>query len=453
MSIVMKFGGSSVANAKCIQQVCQIIKNRRRQKPLVVTSAVGGITDLLIDTAHLAVQGKNQLIQANLQTIADKHFQIITQIITPKLRPILEKNLNTDLSELKNLYHGILCLQELSPRTLDLISSFGERMSSYLLTAALQSIGLPAERFDSRDFMLTNNNFGEATVDFSLSKRKFNRLMLPRFQKNTIPVITGFIGQTKKGITTTFGRGGSDFTASLIGLFTQAREIQIWTDVNGIMTADPRLIPQAHSIPTISFAEAAELAAFGAKVLHPKTIEPAVEKNIPIRILNTFNPTHPGSRLIRQTNTQRGQVKAISFKKNITVLNIVSTQMLNQAGFLARLFKVFQDFQVSIDIVATSEISVSVTIEDRYFQPALIQTLKQFASITVKKHQVIGCVVGHGLKHNPQIETQVFERLYQHKINPEIISKGASMINLSFVIPQEKLKPAAKTLHQLFFNS
>lgn len=450
--VIIKFGGTSLGSRERIDQAARLVYERRKQHPVVVTSAMSQVTNLLIATAEAAIHKKRRVVKSNLKILHEKHFSIAKNVFT-------QKKIEELFNELANLYEGILMLQELTPRTLDFACSFGERMSSWLMTETLQERGLRAERYDSRALIRTDDQFGAAELKWKVTQKNIARALIPQIKNGIIPVVTGYIGATAKKETTTLGRGGSDYSASILGISLNAREIQIWTDVDGMMTADPRMIKNVRLIPKISFQEAAELAYFGTKVLHPKTIQPAIEKNIPVKILNTMNPKCIGTLIVGNFNgaqhksikKSKGTIKAISLKKKISVINICSSRMLGPYGFLAKIFECFAKHQVPVDVLATTEVSVSVTVEDGSFTPQLIKELNRFSTVKVVPHQTIISVVGEGLKNDYKVEEKIFRTLTRIKIPTELISKGASQINLTFVVKNSNAEKAVKALHQTLF--
>jgi len=435
--IVMKFGGTSLGSSDRIKQVAEIISERTQKKPIVVVSAVGGITDLLLKASTEALNG-------NIDTaeIENKHDKIIREL---NLKPDLIKD---EIAELKSLLIGISMIKEVSPRTSDRLVSFGERISSKILAAYLLSSGIQASQHNSYDIgMITTDEFQNAEpLEESTALLKKSLLELKH-----IPVVTGFFGKTKQGDIATFGRGGSDYSAAIIGAAVDAEEIQIWTDVNGIMTCDPRLIKDVKTIANVSFAEASELAYFGAKVLHPKTILPAVRKGIPVRVLNTYEPDNTGTVIVNEARTSREIVKAISFKKNVKVINICSTRMLEAYGFLARIFECFKKHKVVVDLISTTEISVSVTVDSKVPVSDLVDELSEFSTVTVENSKVTVALVGEGIKKDHKFVGKTFSALGEHGINTDIISQGSSQINLSFVVDEHDYEKAIQILHKEYF--
>jgi len=441
----MKFGGTSLKTEDRIQNAAQIVIKAKH--PVVITSAMSQVTNTLISTAEAALSGKTKEVIKNLEWIRDKHFSVAKS-------STIRNEIETLLNELEKLYHGISMIGELSPRSLDLVSSFGERLSSWLMVETLENLDQKAQRVDSRELIITDEQFGKAEILWDKTCKNIQKTVAPLIKKGIIPVITGYISATIDGQTTTLGRGGSDYSAAIVGVCLNASEIQIWTDVDGMMTSDPRLVKNARPIPKISFQEASELAHFGARVLHPKTIQPAVDANVSVRILNTLNPEAPGTLIVKENaaNMSRSHsIKAIAFKKKISVINICSSRMLGPYGFLAELFQVFATHEVSVDVLATSEVSVSITVEDDSFDDSLIKDLSKIGNATVTPNQTLICVVGNGLKNDYHVDQKVFEILAKEKIATELTSKGASQINLTFIVSNEHADKAIQSLQHAFF--
>ncbi len=440
--IVMKFGGSSIGSAERIKNLAEIVGAYKVKKPVVVVSAVSGITDMLIDAADLAFKtGK-----VETKEIEKRHRELLSELN-------LDKNiLDSELQELKEILEVIVKIKDNSAKMIDIISSFGERMSSRIVVAYFNSINLKAQNYDAFDIgFITDSNFGAAELVPGAEKRIKQSLS----KVNLIPIVTGFIAKNEEGQITTLGRGGSDYTAAIIGSALDAGEIQIWTDVDGIMTSDPRIVKEAKSIPEISFDEAAELATFGAKVLHPKTILPAVKKNIPVRVLNTFNPSDNGTTIVKECENCKDVVRSISLKKNITLFNITSTRMLLVHGFLARLFEVFNKHKVSVDMLATSEVSVSLTVDSKnngHDLNELESELREIGDVVVEKDKSIVCLVGNGMKDTPGAISRIFGIIAKNNINIDMISQGASEINLGFIVNEKDTEKAVQCLHKEFFG-
>ncbi len=452
--IVMKFGGTSVADAQAIEQVIAIVKSKLSRRPLVVASAMAKITDRLIECAQLARAGQESAAQKLItEEIATRHQQAVTQLIPAGPRgQALQATLDRYINELRTLAHGLAILGELSPRSLDAIASYGERLSTLILAAALQERGLSAELVDARQCIITDENFTKATPLLDLSAERARALLWPILDRGAVPVTQGFIGSTRQGVTTTLGRGGSDYSAAIIGALLDAEAIEIWTDVDGILTADPKLVPQARLLERVTFQEAAELAYFGAKVLHPNTILPAVEKNIPVYVYNTKRPQARGTQITASTptTTRPNLLQSIAYKKGITTINIYSTRMLLAHGFLRAIFEIFDRFETSVDLVATSEVSVSLTIDETRHLDRIISELQRFSTVTVEQQKAIICLVGEGMRETPGIAARAFGAI--RDININMISQGASEINVSFIVDESDVPTVVQRLHREFFE-
>ncbi len=344
---------------------------------------------------------------------------------------------------------GLSVVGELSGRSTDAVASIGERLSSLVLTFALRAVGVRTQHMDARRLIATDAQFTRAQPLLEETYALLQETVQPAAETSVI-VMGGFIGATKDGQTTTLGRGGSDLSASIVGVGVHADEIQIWTDVDGMLTADPSIVPNAQRVKSISFAEAAEMAYFGAKVLHPATIAPALEKNIPVVILNSRRPEVPGTRITSEAVPCSNTVKSISCKRGITVLNVQSTRMLMAHGFMRRMFEVFDRYRTSVDMVATSEVSVSLTIDQRENLDAICEELSQFADVTIEQEQAIVCLIGENLRHTPGIAGRAFNVVRRKNIG--MISQGASLLNLGFVIPEKDLNDVVQALHDEFFS-
>jgi aspartate kinase len=352
--------------------------------------------------------------------------------------------------EIEDLVRGLSVIGELTPRSVDAVSAYGERLSSLIVTQAFRFQGIAAEHLDSREVIVTDRRHTHAAPLFDATYPRVRERVPPLFERGAVVVMGGFIAATEDGITTTLGRGGSDFTASIVGAGIPAEEIQIWTDVDGMLTCDPRICDGGHRVKTISFAEAAELAYFGAKVLHPATVLPAIEKNIPVLILNSRRPQVEGTRIVSETVHTENVAKSIACKRDITLLNIVSSRMLMAHGFLRRIFEVFDRHQTPVDMVATSEVSVSLTIDNARKLREICEELVEFADVSVESGQAIVCLVGENIRHTPGVARRVFGAL--DRVNVRMISQGASLLNLGCVVAETDLRDAVTALHQEFFR-
>ncbi len=447
--IVMKFGGTSVESAAAIERVAGIVKARADRKPVVVVSAMGKTTNKLLAIAQHAIHGKREDYIAQLHDLRDFHSREARQVVPLADRAELDRTLDEHFRELTELVKGLAVLGELTPRSIDAISSYGERLSSIIVTLAFRHFGLPSVHLDSRRVIVTDHRHTQAAPLFEETYARLCAIVPPLTGEGVV-VMGGFIGSTLEGVTTTLGRGGSDFTASIVGAGIHAGEIQIWTDVDGMLTADPTILPGGHRVKTISFAEAAELAYFGAKVLHPATVVPAVEKNIPVLILNSRRPEVPGTRIVADVVHCGNVVKSIACKRKITLVNIHSSRMLMAHGFLRRIFEVFDRFETPVDMVATSEVSVSLTIDNTARLPEIQSELEQFSEVSLESDQAIVCLVGENIRYTPGVASRAFAAM--HGVNVRMISQGASLLNLSMVLAEKDLRPAVESLHAEFFR-
>ena len=446
--IVMKFGGTSVESAAAIERVAGIVKAREERRPVVVVSAMGKTTNKLLAIAAAAIAGHREESIRQIHDLRDYHSREAHLAILPGQRAQLDRTLDEHFQELTELVKGLAVLGELTPRSIDAISSYGERLSSFIVALAFQRFGIKAAHLDSRRVIVTDKRHTQAAPDFAETYARL-AATIPPMARDAVVVMGGFIGSTKDGVTTTLGRGGSDFTASIVGAGIGAEEIQIWTDVDGMLTADPTILPGGHRVKTISFAEAAELAYFGAKVLHPATVLPAIQKSIPVLILNSRRPDVPGTRIVSEAVPCANAVKSIACKRKIALVNIHSTRMLMAHGFLRRIFEVFDRFETPVDMVATSEVSVSLTIDNPARLDDIVTELEQFAEVEIEKDQVIVCLVGDNIRHTPGVAMRVFNAL--DGINIRMISQGASLLNISLVVAEADLFRAVPALHEEFF--
>ena len=448
--IVMKFGGSSLESAEAIGRVTGIVAERAGRRPLVVVSAMGDTTDHLLATGRAAAAGKLNEALRQLDDLRQYHGREAQPIVPPEFHPELEKYFDVHFRELTELARGLAILGEMTPRSIDAIASYGERLSSFVVAMALRKRGIDSIHVDSRKVMVTSDRFTAAVPLFEETNERLARLVQPLIQEGKVAVMGGFIASTKDGVTSTLGRGGSDYTAAIFGAGLEAEEIQIWTDVDGILTADPTMLEGARRLRVLSFAEAAELAYFGARVLHPSTLLPAIGKNIPVRVLNSRRPELEGTLIVAENPPSATAVKSIAYKEGITVVDICSTRMLMAHGFLAKIFEVFNRHETPVDMVSTSEVSVSLTIDRTDRLPEITRELEQFAEVTATPGQAIVCVVGGNIRHTPGIAGRLFKAV--ESVNVRMISQGASRLNVSFVIDEKDLETAVAALHQTFFS-
>jgi aspartate kinase len=446
----MKFGGTSVEDATAIDRIAGIVKGRLADHPLVVVSAMSKVTDGLLAMAAAAGKGDGDKAVELCHQVRERHFTTAGELLHTGLFTEVHAVLHKEFESLEHLLRGIAAVGELTPRTSDYVVSFGERLSSIVVTAAFSARHIPAILLDARKVIITDGQHGKAIPQVEDIDQKLQEHAKPLIDAGKVPVMGGFIGSTRDGITTTIGRGGSDFSAALAGAGLNATRIEIWTDVDGMKTTDPRICPDAHRIKIISFDEAAELAYFGAKVLHPATVLPAVEKNIPVLVLNSRNPSNEGTRIVARTPKSKALFKAIAAKQRITIIEIVAARMLMAHGFLAKVFEIFDRHKCPIDIVSTSEVSISVTVDSNEAIPAITADLEKLAFVKFSGRQAIICLVGESIRERPGVAAQVFDAMKQ--INVRMISQGASELNMSFVIEESDVPAAIKTLHARFFN-
>jgi aspartate kinase len=448
--IVCKFGGTSVQDAEAMTRLAQIIKARIKKQPVVVASAMGKTTNQLLEVAQTAAKGKRQEALDLLTKIKEKHLKEAQRMGIATTEDSVFETLHASFKEMRDLVKGLAALGELTPRIMDAMASYGERLSTLILAQVLENEGIPAQLMDARECIVTDDNYTRAAPIFDLTDAEIVKHLRPVIKAGKVPVFQGFIGRTREGVTTTIGRGGSDYSASIVGAALDADDIQIWTDVDGIMTTDPRMVKEARRIKAISFDEAAELAYFGAKVLHPATIIPAVRKKIPVHVLNSYKPEQEGTLITDEAPPCENPVKAIAYKSGITVVNVTSTRMLMAYGFLKKIFEIFEHYKVPVDVVSTSEVSVSLTVDETSALWDIVTELRKIGEVKVEGSKAIVCCVGDNLRNIPGVPHMAFSALQDLKI--QMISQGASAINITFVIDQERLPEAVRSLHDSFFR-
>ncbi len=448
--IVMKFGGTSVEDASAIDRVAGIVKARLLQRPTVVVSAMAKVTDQLLSMAAAAGRGEREAALDICRQLRERHYNVAGELLGTGLHPELHRELGADFDSLDELLRGIAAVGELTPRTNDYVVSFGERLSSMIATTTFLARGIPAVLVDARHIIVTDAQHSRAVPQVDEVNHRLHERVRPIVEQGQVPILGGFIGATREGVTTTIGRGGSDFTAALVGAGLNADCIEIWTDVDGMKTTDPRICPDARRIKVISFEEAAELAYFGAKVLHPATVLPAVEKNIPVLVLNSRNPDNEGTRIVARAPRSNAIFKAIAAKTRITIIEIVAARMLMAHGFMAKVFEIFARHRCAVDVVSTSEVSISVTVDSNESIPQIAADLEKLAFVKYSGRMAIVCLVGENIRERPGVAAQVFEAL--RDINVRMISQGASEINLTFVIEEAAVPEAVRRLHAKFFT-
>lgn len=443
--IVLKFGGTSVAGAKQMQRVLDIAVGMLHESPVLVSSAMAKTTDTLLRIGTAVQAGDEEAIRNDLAFLREIHFACLEGVAEGRVLEEGRARLETTFTELGSLVRGLSLIRELSLRSSDALVSFGERMSTLLLKIAADQRGINAELVDARSCVKTDGNFTQVQVLKDETEAAVRKNLKPKSGK--LIITQGFIGSSPEGLTTTLGRGGSDYSAAIFGAALGASEVQIWTDVTGIMTTDPRLVPGAATIDQISYEEAAELAYFGAKVIHPATIQPAVEKKIPVFVKNTHEPQAAGTKIWAWKGAQG--IRAIAGKRNVTVITVRSSRMLNAYGFLKAMFSVFAEHRVPVDLVTTSEVSVSVSIDSTKALPKLIAGLSEFSQVEVVKDMAVVSLVGTDLWKESGLTSRVFTALVGVPVR--MISLGGSELNLSIVVPEAQLAPSIVALHNTFF--
>ena len=456
--VVMKFGGTSVEDAVAIRRTASIVKGRHDKgfTPIVVVSAMAKVTDQLLAAANAAGRGDRAGALAITARMRSRHVETATALVAAETLPTLAQWLENEFCSLDEILRGLSAVGELTPRINDMVVSMGERLSSRMITDAFRHVGLDAVHVDARQCIITDAQYGKAAPHDALIEQRLKQYVLPHANQGRVVVMGGFIGSSTdstpdKLITTTLGRGGSDFTAALVGGGIDAGAIEIWTDVNGIMTTDPRIVPEALRVKTISFEEAAELAYFGAKVLHPATILPAVKRNIPVYVLNSRNPENEGTRIISLAPHCRSPFKSIALKRRLTIIDVVASRMLMSHGYLRAIFEVFDRHKCAVDMVSTSEVSVSLTVDSNEKLPEIAADLSKLADVKYEGRKALICMVGENIRGQQGMAAQVFNAI--RHVNVRMISQGASEINMSFMIEEDDAEEAIRSLHAAFFNN
>ncbi len=457
--IVQKFGGTSVADPDAIRRLIAIVRDTREREgrgPAVVVSAMSGVTDALLAIAALGGAGRFDDAHTRLQQLRERHLAAANALTSGARRDSVASFVSGQFDELEAVARALGVLREVTGRTLDAVGACGELLSSRIIAAAVEDAGLPATWVDARRTIVTDDEHTRAAPLMRETTAALRASLVPLLDAGRVPVLGGFVGATRDGITTTLGRGGSDYSAAIVGAGIGAREIQIWTDVDGMLTADPRVVESPRLVPRLSFAEASELAYFGAKVLHPSTILPAVERDIPVRIVNSRKPDGEGTLILSdvdgegQPSMARQGITALACKRDLSVVDITSSRMLMAYGFLRRLFEVFERFRTSVDVVTTSEVSVSVTVDDRRHLGPISDALSEFADVSVESNMALLCAVGDPLRTDASIAARVLRVL--ESVPLRMVSQAASRRNITVVLRQPDLAGAMQRLHQEFFG-
>ena len=445
----MKFGGTSVENPQAFLRVAEIVLARVDLRPVVVVSAMAKMTDALLTAFETARKGDYQIAFDSLKPHLARHHEVAENLLNNERQIIFTKELSQSGEELEEL------LERTARRSLpvqllkDVVVSYGEQLSSFLLALVCQSQNIRAVHKDARRLIITDDEHGAASPLFEETNNLVRLELQPLIKNGEVPIIGGFIAAARNGETTVLGRGGSDFSAAIVGAALNASEIQIWTDVTGVLTCDPRIVPEARTLPVLSYEEAAELSYFGAKVLHPKTILPAIDQKIPVRVCNSRQPEAAGTMVVAEPEPSANLIKSIAYKKGITILRITSARMLGAYGFMSMLFQTFERHRTVIDVVATSEVSVSLTIDNASNLDQLVAELNRFGAVEIETGNAVVCVVGEGLRSTPGVAAKIFATIAD--INVSLVSHGASSINFTFVVKENMVAEAVKKIHQAFF--
>ncbi len=449
--IVMKFGGTSVESAEAIARVAAIVRASLNRQPLVVVSAMGKTTNRILAAAEKAAAGNLADALHDVDELEAYHRTEASAAIDAALHPVMNDVLEREFDSLETAMEQIAGAAQVTPALWDEAASHGERLSSALVALAFEGRGMETAHLDARTVVITDSQHTQALPLYSRTYARLTERVASLREHHDVIVMGGFIGSSTTGVTTTLGRGGSDFSAAIAGAGVGAEEIQIWTDVDGMLTCDPRVLPGGRRLRRVSFDEAAEMAYFGAKVLHPATVLPAVEKNIPLRILNSRRPEVEGTLIVGEPVRSTNPVKSIACKRGITIVNIRSLRMLMAYGFLHRIFDVFDRYKTPVDMVSTSEVSVSLTIDQTQTLGEIQAELSKIADVTVTPGQAILCLVGEAIRETPGASERVFGALARAGISVKMISQGASRLNLSVTVDDADVARATAALHEELF--
>ncbi len=460
MKLIMKFGGTSIADGEKLRHVAELVKNyyEKGNQVVVVTSALGGVTDDILKEAHKASKdGKVSRVKEFIADLTKQHHAATHEAVgnNTNAEDIIAE-LDARIDEVEKALTGICYLGELTLRSIDYLSSYGERMAAPILSGSIRSLGIESNHFTGGEIgIITDGNFGSA-YPLESSYKKIKKHLSPLLP-GTIPVVAGFIGENEHGIITTLGRGGSDFTASIIGASLNADEIWLWKEVHGIMTTDPKLVPEARPLEVISYIEAMEMSFFGAKVLHPKAIEPAIRHDIPVRVKNTFEPEYPGTLVVKEQKTIQNVVKAVTVIDKVALVNISGAGMVGTIGVAARAFTALANASVNIIMISqgSSEANLSVVVDDEHLKQAVKALKQEFRNGVVGEidhdiHISVVAIVGVGMAGTPGVAGKVFDALGNNKVNVIMISQGSSQHNISFVVKEGDAAKAVQVLHKVF---
>jgi len=465
-TLVMKFGGTSVGGAPAVAQAAAIVQDQAQawERLVVIVSAMRGVTDALIQGARTAASGDGQTYASLVTDLRVKHTLAVAELLSDAdERTALLKTLDAYLDEFATFCRSVQVLGEVTPRAMDAISSLGERMNARIVAARLRQMGLRSEAVDATELIVTDRRFQQAAPLMDATRARTQTRLLPLLEAGVVPVVTGFMGATEDGITTTLGRGGSDYSASILGAVLDADEVWTWTDVDGVLTTDPRIVPDARVIPVLSYSEVAELAYFGAKILHPKTISPVVERGIPLWVKNTFNPTCPGTRIVREPESTPGTVKAVSAIKGLSMVNVEGRGMMGVPGIAARTFAAVASQGASVLMIsqASSEQSICFVIPTET-AAGVIAAIEEEMALELSRRDidrvwamddvVIVTAIGAGMRGTPGVAARLFGALAQKEINVIAIAQGSSECSISLVVAADQATEAVKQLHSEVIN-
>ena len=452
--IIMKFGGTSVRDAAAMQNVQQIILGRLAEKPVVVVSAMAGVTDLLEDALNSAIDQNTDQVNQIFTKIEQLHIRTAKQLFSdPVLFQKIQAEIHTELKKLRTLLNATQAIKVHSEDLVHAILSAGELLSSLLLYHSMQNSGIKTGLFDARQIMITKKELGEVLPDLQMIEKKTAQILQPLLEKNDIIITQGFIAESDEGAPSTLGRNGSDHSASLIGAALHASEIQIWTDVDGILTADPTIIPHARLLKSMTFEEACELAYFGARVLHPASIQPALEKGIPVRVLNSHTPDEPGTLVLTGKQGQEDkEIKSIVYKEGITLLTIESSHLLLSPKIMGIFFRHLADHGKRVYLVSKSATKLTLTVESRKDLSHLLNKIDHIGHVHIETNKAIVSIVGEGIKKNRQVSWKIIKMLDEAGIELELISQVASQISFMFIIDEKNITKTVKLLHANFIE-
>lgn len=446
----MKFGGTSVGDVAAFERVVHVVSTQAERRPIVVVSAMTRVTDALLAAFEIAKKGEFAGAISSLEPQYERHIEVARHFIPEGSPNLFDAELQFARDELSDL------LMRAARRSLplsmlkDAIVSYGEQLSSRLVAEVLKVKGVNTRHVDSRRLIVTDDEFGAAQPIMEETADLVRLELEPAIDEGEVPVMGGFIAGNRAGETTTLGRGGSDYSAAIVAASLNARELQIWTDVTGVMTCDPRICSNARTIPVLSYEEAAELAYFGAKVLHPKTIKPAVDHGIPVRVCNTFEPESVGTMVVAESGEAPNKIKSIASKKGITILRVTSARMLGSYGFMSAVFQVFDRYRTVIDVISTSEVSIALTLDNTASLEKIVEELSRLGDVEVVPGYAVICVVGEGLRASTGLASKIFSTI--DDVHVELVSHGASAVNLTFVVKESDVSGVIRKLHSEFFS-